>query len=365
MPKDRDFMKKTLSLARRGEGRVSPNPMVGAVIVKNGRIIGRGYHRRFGAPHAEVIALEEARDSARGGTLYLNLEPCAHIGKTPPCVDEIIKKGIKEVVVAIKDPNPINNGKGIRILENAGIKVRVGVLAQEASRLNETFIKWIREGIPFVSIKVAQTLDGKIAARSGMSRWITSPEARGFVHYLRASSDCIIVGANTILKDNPFLTARPKNKKDFNQPLRVVLDSKLRTSFTAKVYNGKVRTLIATTTDAPVKKVEWFKKRGVEVLPLRPRKERVSLRVLLKRLARMGIASVLVEGGGETIASFLEERLVDKAYFFIAPKIIGGRDSVTSCEGKGVDILSHAHRLNKLSIRKIGDDILITGYVKN
>ncbi len=365
MHKDRDFMKKALSLARRGEGRVSPNPMVGAVIVKNGGIIGRGYHRRFGAPHAEVVALEEAGDSARGGTLYLNLEPCTHFGKTPPCVDEIIKKGIKEVVVAMKDPNPINNGKGIRILRKAGIKVKVGVLAEEAIRLNETFIKWVRKGIPFVSIKVAQTLDGKIATKSGRSRWITGPEAGGFVHCLRAVSDCIIVGANTVLKDNPLLTARPKERSDFNQPLRVILDSKLRIPFNANVYNGKARTLIATTTDAPIRKAERFKKRGVEVLAFRPRKGKVSLRVLLKRLAWRGIASVLVEGGGETIASFLEERLADKVYIFIAPKIIGGRNSITSCEGKGVDILSRAHRLNNLSIKKIGCDILIAGYVKN
>ena len=356
-------MKKALSLARRGEGKVSPNPMVGAVIVKNGRIIGRGYHRRFGAPHAEVAALKEAGDSARGGTLYLNLEPCTHFGKTPPCVDEIIKQGIKEVVVAMKDPNPLNNGKGVRKLRRAGIKVKVGILAQEASRLNETFIKWIKEGIPFVSIKIAQTLDGKIATKSGRSRWITSPEARGFVHCLRASSDCIIVGANTILKDNPLLTARPKERGDFNQPLRVVLDSKLRIPFNAKVYNGKARTLIAATTDAPIKKVERLKKKGVKVLPLRPKKGRVSLRPLLKSLARMGIASVLVEGGGETIASFLKEGLVDRFYFFIAPKIIGGRDSVTSCEGRGVDILSRAYRLDDLSIERIGRDILIKGIV--
>ena len=356
-------MKEALSLARQGAGKVSPNPMVGALVVKGGKVVGKGYHERFGAPHAEAVALAEAGSRARGGTLYVNLEPCTHSGKTPPCVDEIISNGIESVVVAIKDPNPVNNGKGLKTLEKAGISIITGVLAEEALRLNEAFIKYITTGLPLVSIKIAQSLDGKIATKYGESRWITGARARERVHNLRAFSDCVMVGINTVLKDDPLLTARPKNKMSFKEPLRVVLDAHLRMPRTANVVlKGESPTLIATTRDIPAGKVAWFKKNGVEVLPLLPKGEGVSLKSLLRELALRGIASVLVEGGGETIASFVEERLVDKIYYFIAPKIIGGRDAPTSCDGKGAGALSQALALHNISVEKVGDDILITGY---
>jgi len=340
---DEKYIKIALELAGRAKGMTSPNPCVGAVIVKNGRIVGRGYHRFAGGAHAEVYALRQAGDKARGATLYVSLEPCSHFGKTPPCVDSIIKAGIKRVVAAIEDPNPLNNGRGIKELKRSGIKADVGILEEEARELNEDFIKYITRKIPFVIVKVAQSLDGKIATRTGDSKWISGEKAREFVHELRSRVDAVLVGANTVLKDDPLLTARVKGRK-VKQPLRVILSGSSKIPPKARVLNSE----------------------GGEVMIAAPKKRggRVDIKSLLKKLAERGIMSVLIEGGGETIASAFAAGTVDKVYFFVAPKIIGGRKALTSVEGEGVGKAAKAIKLKDVKLRKIEDDFLIEGYVK-
>lgn len=351
-------MRLCLRVASKGKGFVSPNPLVGAVVVKEGRILGKGYHPAYGAPHAEVFALQEAGEEARGATLYVNLEPCAHYGKTPPCTKAIIKAGIKEVVIGMSDPNPLVRGKGIKELQEAGIDVKIGVLEEEARRLNETYIKFITEGIPFVTLKMAQSLDGKIATKSGESRWITGEKARQFVHRLRREYDAVLVGAGTVLADNPSLRVYGKGR----DPMRIVLDGKGRVSPSAKVFQTGVRRFVFTTSSASPSWVKELQDRGVEVIISKGKK--VDIEGMLKELGKRGIASLLVEGGGETAASFLEAGVVDKLLFFIAPIIIGGREAKTSVEGEGCQNLSEAIKLNYSRIRKIGEDILIEAYLK-
>jgi diaminohydroxyphosphoribosylaminopyrimidine deaminase/5-amino-6-(5-phosphoribosylamino)uracil reductase len=358
------FMKLAIQLAMRGLGRVSPNPLVGAVVVKDGKVAGRGWHRHFGGPHAEVTALRQAKSRARGATLYVNLEPCCHFGKTPPCIDSVIRSGIKDVVVAIRDPNPLVCGKGIKILRNAGIKVRVGLLKKEAEDLNEAFIRYITGKIPFVTVKIAQSIDGKIAAANGDSKWITSPASRRFSQSLRAGADAILVGVNTIIKDNPRLTVRDSSGKTVKrQPRVIILDSKLSSSPDARVFASGRKVLIATAGKVSSFKEKAFREKSVEVHAFPGPNGRVNLRQLLKFLAGKGIAHLLIEGGGEVIASALNEKIVDKIYFFIAPKIIGGRNSPTSIEGGGVRKVSHALPLKRIKVSRIGPDILIEGYL--
>lgn len=354
--KDKYFMKLCLRLAAKGKGYVSPNPLVGAVVVKEGRIVGKGYHPYYGAPHAEVFALQEAKENARGATLYVNLEPCAHYGKTPPCTKEIIKAGIKRVVIGMKDPNPLVNGKGIEELKEAGIEVETGILIEEASRLNEAYVKFITKGIPFVILKMAQSLDGKIATRTGESKWITGERARKFVHRLRAQCDAVLVGAGTVIADDPSLSAYGEGR----DPARVVLDGKGMVPPSAKVFSEGVKRFVFTSSSASPDWLKELKDRGVEVII--SGKGKVPIIEVLKELAKRGIASLLVEGGGETSACFLEAGVVDKIYFFISPIIIGGRDAKTSVEGKGCQNLREAIKLNNLKIRKIGEDILIEAY---
>ncbi len=339
---DKRFIKISLELASKAKGLTSPNPCVGAVVVKNGRIIGKGYHKYAGGPHAEIYALRQAGKRAEGATLYVSLEPCSHYGRTPPCVDAIISSGIKRVVAAMKDPNPKNNGKGLRILRRNGIKADVGILEAEARRLNEDFVKYITKRMPFVAVKVAQTLDGKIATRTGDSKWITGQKARKFVHKLRSEVDAIMVGRGTVLKDDPLLTVRLKGRK-VKQPLRIILSGRSKIPSKARILNSKGGGVIIVTT--------------------KEKSRRVDIRPLLKELAKREITSVLIEGGGETIASAFEAGVVDKVYFFIAPKVIGGREAPTSVEGKGVEKAGKAVRIEKTSFHKIGDDLLIEGYV--
>ncbi|MGC8844189.1 MAG: bifunctional diaminohydroxyphosphoribosylaminopyrimidine deaminase/5-amino-6-(5-phosphoribosylamino)uracil reductase RibD, partial [bacterium] len=327
--KDEYFMNLCLQLARRGRGFVSPNPLVGAVLVKDGEIVGRGFHPSFGAPHAEVFAIKEAGERARGSTLYVNLEPCCHYGKTPPCTKAIIEAGIKRVVIAMVDPNPIVNGKGIEELRGKGIEVEVGVLEEKARKLNEAYVKFITRGVPFVTLKMAQSLDGKIATRSGESKWITGERARRFVHRLRVENDAVLVGANTVILDDPSLTAHRMGR----DPKRIVLDGKGRVSPDARVFNPGVERLLFTTSLAPVQWREEIEKRGVEVIVSEG--EEVSLEELLRELGKRGIASLLVEGGGETAWRFIKEGAVDKLLFFLAPIVIGGREAKTSVEGEG------------------------------
>ncbi len=365
---DERYMRLALKLADRGKGLTSPNPCVGAVVVKDGRIIGRGYHKQFGGPHAEIYALRQGGSKAKGATLYVTLEPCRHYGKTPPCVDAIISSKIKRVVAAMKDPNPLNDGKGLAILRKNGVKVEVGILADEARRLNEAFIKFITRKIPFVTVKVAQSLDGKIATHRGDSKWITGERAREFTHRLRSEIDAILVGVETILKDNPLLSARPRNKSigKIKQPAKIILDSKLRTPIAAKIFSsdspGKV--IIATTKLAPKDKMEALKKKGAEILIMDSKDGKVNIKSLLRKLAEEGIAHILMEGGGKVLASAFEAGIVDKVLFFIAPKIIGGKLAPTSVEGSGIDNVNSAIRLKDVKFDRIGDDFLVEGYIR-
>ena len=356
-PKDIHFMKQALALAKRGRGFVHPNPLVGAVLVKNNQIIGRGFHACLGKAHAEVNAFRSARRRAEGAALYVTLEPCAHFGKTPPCIDGIIQNKIREVVVGAMDPNPLVSGKGIKILKKAGIKVRCGILKSECEALNADYDYWTKKKIPYAVVKIAQSLDGKIATKTGESRWITGEAARSFSHVLRAGSDAILVGVNTVLKDDPLLSTRSRKSRS---PVKVILDSRLRTPLTAKIFSkdspGKV--LLAVTKKAQAH--QWKKFEGkAEIILVREKNGKTALRELFYTLAKMGIVRVLIEGGGEVIADAFAEDLVREAYFFIAPKIIGGREAVPSVGGKGIARLQDAVRLKNSEIRKIGGDFLI------
>ncbi|KPK38524.1 MAG: hypothetical protein AMJ78_09840, partial [Omnitrophica WOR_2 bacterium SM23_29] len=291
---DEKYMSLALELAKRGKGLTSPNPCVGAVVVKDGEIIGKGYHRKAGGPHAEIYALKQAGAKAHGATLYVSLEPCRHYGKTPPCIDVIIASKVKRVVAATKDPNPLNNGKGLTFLRRKGIKVSVGILENEARRLNEAFIKYIIKKMPFVTVKIAQSLDGKIATHTGDSKWITSEKAREFTHELRRETDAILVGVETILKDNPLLSARPKVKgaRKIKQPAKIILDSKLRTPTSAKIFSkdsaGKV--IIVATKFAPKDKIKALKRKGAEILIVESKNGKVNIKTLLRLLGEKGIA---------------------------------------------------------------------------
>lgn len=351
-------MKAALKLAVKGRGDVSPNPMVGAVIVCNGQVVGKGYHKKAGLPHAEINALEESGESAKGATLYVNLEPCNHYGKTPPCTDKIIEAGISEVVVAMQDPNPLNSGEGFRRLKSAGINVKTGILEDEAQQLNEAFIKFIKTGEPFVTAKIAMSLDGKIATRTGESKWITGIKAREYVQKLRSEVDAILVGVNTIIEDDPEL----KIRNEIKSPIRVILDSQARIPLKARVLAGKPKTMIATTKYATISKINELKKTGAEVLITGDKGGRIDLKELMKKLGKLGVISLLLEGGGEVLSSALSARIVDKALFFIAPKIIGGRDAPTAVGGEGIRSISEAVPLKRVKVRRFGEDMLIEGY---
>ena len=356
-------MQSALELAAGGTGWVSPNPMVGCVIVQDGEVVGRGYHQRFGGPHAEVHALREAEDRARGSVLYVTLEPCCHTGKTPPCVDAILRAHVGRVVVAMRDPNPRVDGGGLARLESAGIQVAVGVCEGEARRLNEAFVKYVTTRRPFVTSKSAITLDGKIATRSGASRWITGEAARAAGHQLRHANDAILVGIGTVLQDDPQLTTRLPGQRGAN-PLRIVVDSTLRLAPTAQVADVAQdrRTLIATTEQATGAKIQALQERGVEVIRLPACGDgRVSLDALCTVLGERGVASLLVEGGAALAAALLRQRLIDKMVFFVAPKIIGG-DGISVFGSCGVDTMEQALLLQDLTSRPIGGDVMLEAY---
>ena len=368
-------MRSALELAAGGTGWVSPNPLVGCVIVNNGEVVGRGYHQRFGGPHAEVHALHEAGKRARGAVLYVTLEPCCHTGKTPPCVDAILQAQVGRVVAAMRDPNPRVDGGGLSRLQSAGVEVTVGVCEAEARRLNEAFVKYITTRRPFVTSKSAITLDGKIATRSGASRWITGEAARAAGHQLRHANDAILVGVGTVLQDDPQLTTRlflpPPSGRGLGgeprpgaNPLRIVVDSTLRLSPSAQVADvtAERRTLIVTTEQAEAAKVQTLETRGVEVIRLPACGDgRVNLDALCVLLGERGIASVLVEGGAVLTAALLRQRLIDKMVFFVAPKIIGG-DGVSAFGPCGVDAMEQALSLRDLTSRQVGDDLMLEAY---
>lgn len=360
---DKYYMKMALELAAKAEGYTSPNPMVGAVVVKDGHIVGQGYHLKAGTPHAEVHALGEAGKMAKGATIYVTLEPCCHFGRTPPCTQAIIDAGIHRVVVAITDPNPLVAGKGLEILQKAGISVTSGVEARKAARLNEVFIKYITKKIPYVVLKAAVSLDGKIATYTGESQWITGPESRQYTHRLRHRYDGILVGINTVLADNPSLTTRLGTQNGID-PLRIILDSSCRTPVDAKIIKQKssAQTLIATTKAAPLQRIEALTNAGAQVVVIADNNGKVSVPDLLKELGRRQITSLLVEGGAEVHGAFLEASAVDKIYWFIAPLLIGGRTSPGAVGGKGVEKLAHAVKLKEIIIQNFGTDICIEGY---
>ncbi len=358
---DEIFMREALRIARNAEGRTSPNPLVGAVVVKDGKIIAEGWHRQAGTPHAEVHALNMAGELARGATLYVTLEPCSHFGRTPPCANKIIDAGISRVVAAMSDPNPKVAGRGFELLRAAGVAVEVGLLEAQARELNEDFIKWVTRRLPFVTMKFACSLDGKIATVAGESQWISGEASRRFTHHLRDLNDAILIGVGTVLADNPSLTTRLVEGKN---PVRVIVDSRARTPLDSTVVNDKsARTIIATTTNAPQEKISALKARGVEIITAGDA-ERVDLKLLMQELAEREITSVLVEGGGTIHFAMLKAGLVDKVLAFVAPKIIGGSGALTAVEGAGFEKLSDAVELKNFTASTFGEDILLSGYVK-
>ena len=362
MMDDERWMKRVLRLAEKGRGRTSPNPMVGAILVKDGRAVGDGYHAKAGEPHAEIIALRKAGEEAKEATLYLNLEPCTHYGKTPPCAPVVIEAGVRRAVIGMEDPNPLVKGRGVEALKRAGLDVDVGILEKECRRLNEAFCKYILNKEPFLILKVAATLDGKIATRKGESHWISGEASRRFVHRLRDQVDGVIVGIGTVLKDDPMLTARVKGGKD---SYRIILDSRLRIPENAKVIEiFPSRTIIATTELAPGEKVERLEKKGVRVLILDSKKGRVDLKLCLLKLGEMGMISLLVEGGSQLNGSFLDEGLIDKIFLFLSPKLIGDPQALGIFGGHGVISLKEATPLNELKVRRIGKDLLLEGYLQ-
>ena len=329
---DEYYMRIALNLALKAKGKTSPNPLVGAVIVKHGRVIGRGFHRQAGLEHAEIAAIEEAGTKAKGATLYVTLEPCMHFGRTPPCTNKIIQSGLKEVVIGMIDPNPLNNGKGLNILKQNKIKVKVGFLQDELQRINETFIKFITTRMPFVTVKVAESLDGRIAASTGDSKWVSSDKSRAYAHRIRKYYDAIMVGVNTVLRDNPRLDAWFSTK----HPVKVIVDSNLSTPENANIFLGQSPVILATIPARPGQETENRKTlaKKAKILEVKEKSGQVNLRDTLKKLAVLGITSVIVEGGGTLIGSLFDEKLVDKIMFFISPKIIGGKDSIGAVMGK-------------------------------
>ncbi|MDD2370477.1 MAG: bifunctional diaminohydroxyphosphoribosylaminopyrimidine deaminase/5-amino-6-(5-phosphoribosylamino)uracil reductase RibD [Firmicutes bacterium] len=367
MDRDKKFMKRAIELAKKGEGSTRPNPLVGAVIVKNGEIIGEGYHQYYGENHAEIEAINSSKESVVGATLYVNLEPCSHYGKTPPCANRIVEEGFSKVVIGMMDPNPKVAGKGIGILKKNNIEVVVGVLENEAKQLNEIFIKYITENRPFTYLKYGMTLDGKIATTTGDSKWITNDKSRQEVHKIRNKVGAIMVGIGTILADDPSLNTRIKNiSGKCHDPIRIIVDSECRIPPTAKVLhlNSQSKTIVAVTKKADPLKIGEVLATGAEVLIVDQKDERVNLNSLIKILGEKGIDSILIEGGSELSYSVLAESLIDKVMAFISPKIIGGARAPTPVGGKGINLIKDAIELKKVKRKVYGQDIMIEGYIK-
>jgi diaminohydroxyphosphoribosylaminopyrimidine deaminase/5-amino-6-(5-phosphoribosylamino)uracil reductase len=368
MTENERYIRLALKLARKGLGTTSPNPMVGAVVVKGNTIVGQGYHHRAGEPHAEILALRQAGAKARGATLYLNLEPCDHFGRTPPCTQAILEAGITRVVAGMKDPNPLVSGGGIRRLRKAGVQVDVGALEKECRELNAPFCKYITRKRPFVTLKAAASLDGKVATRSGDSRWISSETSRNYVHRLRQAMDAVMVGIGTVLKDDPLLTVRLPGGKKPRQPLRVIVDSRLRIPLHSQLVRtaGQFPTLVATTQAASSSRKRRLAGANVEVAIIaKDSRGHVSLRGLMKELARRGVVSLLLEGGSTLNASALKEGVVDRLLLFLAPKIIGGKRAPGVIAGDGAPRIKDAEAWEIVKVRRMGPDILIEGVPGN
>lgn len=359
---DEKYMRLAMQLAGNAIGRTSPNPLVGAVIVKDNRVVGCGWHRKAGTPHAEVHALNQAGELAQGADVYVTLEPCAHYGKTPPCAKALVEAKVKNVYGGLLDVNPKVAGKGFKILEDAGIHVEYGFLQDELRKQNEVFFKWIEHKKPFVVLKAAMTLDGKIATATGQSKWITNETSRAYGYKLRDIYDGIMVGINTVIEDNPMLTARVDGGKN---PIRIVVDSSLRIDINANVVQDKsAKTIIATTDKADKDKILKLQAQDVDVIVVdKDENDKVDIEKLLDILGQQNICSILVEGGATLSGSFVAKKLVDKVYFFIAPKIVGGKEAKTPVAGAGILNLQEALALKDIQIEKLEEDILIIGRV--
>jgi diaminohydroxyphosphoribosylaminopyrimidine deaminase / 5-amino-6-(5-phosphoribosylamino)uracil reductase len=352
---DKHFMQEALLLAKKGINWTFPNPMVGAVLVKNGKVIGQGYHKKAGFAHAEIEAFKNSSEDPKGATLYVTLEPCSFFGRTPPCVDEIIKKGVAKVVCSVKDPNPKVNGKGIQKLKDAGIAVDEGLLSEQAMKVNEGFFTFHRKKRPFVAIKFATSLDGKIATRTGDSKWITNEKGREYARSLRADYQAILVGINTVLHDNPNLGARQKDKKD---PIRIILDSTLKIPLESHVLRD-VNALLVTTKRLDKEKFTKLQEKGITVVVLP--KDSIEISEVLKELYKREIVSVFVEGGAEVLGSFVDAKAVDKVYACFAPIIIGGREAISAIKGEGITKISQALRLKDISFTYFDDNFVVSG----
>lgn len=356
---DEAYIERAISLAERGRGLVSPNPMVGAVVVaSDGRVAGEGWHEGPGTPHAEIRALEQAGERARGATLFTSLEPCDHFGRTGPCTDAIVAAGIGRVVSAMRDPNPIVDGRGFAKLQAQGIEVGFGILAEEAARQNEAFVKHVRTGLPFVTWKMAASLDGKVAARDGSSRWITGEAARADVHRLRSSSDAIVVGAGTALADDPALTVRLPGYRG-RAPLRILVDARGRVPATGDLFDEDAPTLVATTDLASAERREEWRVAGAEVVVYEPEGERVPLAELVADLGKRDVQAVLLEGGPTLAWAAIEDGIVDKVVVYLAPKLVGGTDAPTVLGGRGFAPIANALSLRVRSFDRVGEDLRV------
>lgn len=367
--KDKFYIQRALALASKAKGTTSPNPMVGAVIVKRGKIIAEDYHKKAGEPHAEALAILKAGKKAKGSTLYVTLEPCCHIDKrTPPCTKAIVNSGIKKVFIAMKDPNPKVFGKGIEELKNHGIEVFSGIFEDKAKRLNEAYIKFITTKTPFVLLKTAMTLDGKIATPEGQSKWITGEKARKIVHQMRSSVDAVLTASGTVKADNPELTARIQGFKgsrvQVRQPKRIVIDPNLETPIDYKIFDVPPQTIIVTRRHRDYKTIEKIKtlsNKGIGFIEYES--DRVDLKWLMKKLGKIDISAVMIEGGSSLNAYAFQDGIVDKVVFFIAPKIIGGKNSIPAIGGKIFRRLEDALRVRDMTIKMVGDDLMIEGYI--
>jgi len=349
-------MELAIKLAEKGRGSTSPNPMVGCIVVKRGRIVGKGFHKKAGTEHAEVLALNDAGKKAINSTLYVNLEPCSHWGRTPPCTEKIVESGVREVIIGMEDPNPLV--EGFRELKFRGLKTKIGILEKEAKKLNEAYIKWMKTKRPFVTIKVAMSADGRIATKTGDSKYITSKDARAYVHQLRTEADAVMVGLNTVLRDNPELTPRLYKGKD---PMKVVVDSSLKIPKNCNLMKDPAKLIIATTAKAPKGEIKKLQQKGINIIIAKTNKGLVDLEDLMKQLGKHEITSIMIEGGSELNSSAIKEGVVDKILIFTAPKLIG--NGLGAIGNLGVDKINKAINLKNPVVKKIGNDILIEGYL--
>ncbi|MFH1622107.1 MAG: bifunctional diaminohydroxyphosphoribosylaminopyrimidine deaminase/5-amino-6-(5-phosphoribosylamino)uracil reductase RibD [Candidatus Omnitrophota bacterium] len=367
MEKNDKYMDLALRMSLKAKGLTSPNPLVGAVVVKNNKIVSTGFHKRAGLEHAEIVALKKAKEKVKGAYLYVTLEPCSSFGKTPPCTEAIIKSGIKKVIIGMIDPNPEHRGRAIKIFKKHNINVASGILKDKIREINQPFIKYIKKNLPYITLKVAQTLDGKIATKIGDSRWVTSLKARKISHKMRRDFDAIMVGINTILNDNPLLNL-DKNS-DGKKFYKIILDTNFRIRKRMRIFNdiSKFPVIIATSNDSflrDAKKIKYLVNKGVIVLGVGKKYGVLDTEDLLKKLAYFEITNILVEGGGQLAGSLFDNNLVDKVLFFISPKIIGGKESISSVQGLGIDKMAAAKEVNDTKIRQIGKDLLIEGVLR-